>query len=76
MHIFFSDCNEIDYIIKSKDFGQVKVTDLYKYLEDKIQSIMGDVARVAGGWGQTEKRTGMTGAQSGSRTWRRWSPQR
>jgi len=57
-YLFFSDCNETDSIIKesitlakSKDFGQDKLTALsllqrHKYLQDKIQSIEGDVARV------------------------------
>ena len=57
-YLFFSDCNETDSVIKesvtlakSKDFGQDKLTAMsllqrHKHLQDKIQSIEGDVARV------------------------------
>ena len=57
-YLFFSDCNETDSVIKesvtlakSKDFGQDKLTAMsllqrHKHLQDKIQSIQGDVGRV------------------------------
>ena len=57
-YLFFSDCNETDSVIKesvtlakSKDFGKDKLTAMsllqrHKHLQDKIQSIEGDVARV------------------------------
>ena len=57
-YLFFSDCNETDSVIKesvtlakSKDFKQDKLTAMsllqrHKHLQDRIQSIEGDVARV------------------------------
>jgi len=57
-YLFFSDCNETDSVIKesitlakSRDFGQDKLTALsllqrHKHLQDKIQSIEGDVSKV------------------------------
>ena len=53
-NLFFSDFKEIDSVIKesvtlakSKDFGQDKLTAMgHKHLQDKIQLIEGDLARV------------------------------